>query len=284
MRTIVALAFCALPLFSQATKSAAPPKAAPAKPATATPAVPKPAAPKPAVAKPAAAAEPKPVDNRAPGLYGTMVTTMGTLKFELYEKVAPQTVRTFVELSLGRKQWFDENVNQMVRRPLYPGVTFHRVIPGFMIQAGDPTGSGAGNVGFSVPDEFSPDLKYDRPGRFGAANIGQPNTNSSQFFITEVPTPHLDGRHSIFGQVTENVELVGQIARVPTGAQNKPATPVKIVKITFERVGPVPPNAPEGAPVRRAVPAKKTSTATPTKKAAAPAAATKAPAAAPTKK
>ncbi|MBS1825341.1 MAG: peptidylprolyl isomerase [Acidobacteria bacterium] len=213
-----------------------------------------------------------------------MVTSMGTLKFELFEKVAPQTVRTFVELSLGRKQWFDENVNQMVRRPLYPGVTFHRVIPGFMIQAGDPTGSGAGNVGFSVPDEFSPDLKYDRPGRFGAANIGQPNTNSSQFFITEVPTPHLDGKHSIFGQVTENVELVGQIARVPTGAQNKPATPVKIVKITFERVGPAPPNAPEGAPVRRPVPAKKTPAATPTKKAATPAAATKAPAAAPTKK
>lgn len=279
MRTIVALAFCALPLFSQATKSAAPPKPAPAKPAAAKPAV-----AKPAVAKPEATAAPKPVDNRAPGLYGTMVTTMGTLKFELYEKVAPQTVRTFVELSLGRKQWFDENVNQMVRRPLYPGVTFHRVIPGFMIQAGDPTGSGAGNVGFSVPDEFSPDLKYDRPGRFGAANIGQPNTNSSQFFITEVPTPHLDGRHTIFGQVTENVELVGQIARVPTGAQNKPTTPVKIVKITFERVGPVPPNAPEGAPARRAVPSKKTSTAAPVKKSATPAAKTKAPAAAPTKK
>lgn len=253
MRTIFALALCALPLFPQATKTATPPK----------PAAPKPAVPKPAAAKPAPT--PKPVETREPGLYGTMVTTMGSLKFVLYEKIAPQTVRAFVELSQGRKQWFDENLNQMVRRPLYPGVTFHRVIPGFMIQAGDPTGTGAGNVGFTVPDEFSPDVKYDRPGRFGAANAG-PNTNSSQFFITEVPTPHLDGRHSIFGQVVENVELVGQIARVPTGAGNKPATPVKIVRITFERVGPVPPNAPEGAPARRPVPAKK-STA-PAKKAA----------------
>ena len=189
-------------------------------------------------------------------MYGTLVTSMGSLKFVLYEKIAPQTVRAFVELSLGRKQWFDESVNQMVKRPLYPGVTFHRVIPGFMIQAGDPTGSGAGNVGFTVPDEFSPDYKYDRPGRMGAANAG-PNTNSSQFFITEVPTPHLDGRHTIFGQVTDNVELVGQIARVPTGDGNKPVTPVKTVRITFERIGPVPPNAPEG-PSRRPAPAKKT--------------------------
>ncbi len=252
MRIILALALCTVPLFPQATKTASPPK-------------PKPAAAKP---KPATAPPPKPVETRAPGLYGTMVTSMGTLKFELFEKAAPQTVRTFVELSLGRKQWFDEESNQMVKRPLYPGVTFHRVIPGFMIQAGDPTGSGAGNVGFSVPDEFSPDLKYDRPGRLGAANIGQPNTNSSQFFITEVPTPHLDGRHTIFGQVTENVELVGKIARVPTAEQNKPVTPVKIVKITFERVGPAPPNAPEGPAARRPVPARKApvKTATPAKK------------------
>lgn len=270
MRLIFALALCAFPVFSQATKSVVPPK-----PAATKAAPPKPAAAKPAAVKPAATAAPKPVETRAPGLYGTMVTSMGTMKFELYEKVAPQTVRTFVELALGRKQWFDEGVNQMVRKPLYPGVTFHRVIPGFMIQAGDPTGTGAGNVGFSVPDEFSPDLKYDRPGRFGAANIGQPNTNSSQFFITEVPTPHLDGRHSIFGQVTENVELVAQIARVPTVEQNKPSTPVKIVRITFERVGPTPPNAPEGAPARRAVPAKKTGTAPAAVKKAAPAPAKK---------
>src|SRR5262249_55627153 len=160
------------------------------------------------------------------GLYGNMETTMGTIKFVLYEKIAPLSVRNFVELCQGRKQWFDESVNQMIRKPLIPGTTFHRVIPGFMIQAGDPTGSGAGNVGFTVPDEFNPDYKFDRPGRLGMANIGQPNTNGSQFFITEVPTPHLDGRHTVFGQVTENQDLVNKIARVPVGANDKPMTPI----------------------------------------------------------
>jgi cyclophilin family peptidyl-prolyl cis-trans isomerase len=122
-------------------------------------------------------------------------------------------------------------------------------------------------VGFTVPDEFHPDYTYDRPGRLGAANSG-PNTNSSQFFITEVPTPHLDGRHTIFGQVTENAELIGQIARVPRDPEsNRPNAPVKIVRITFERVGPAPANAPEGTAPRQA-PRKSSA---PAKKSAAPA-------------
>lgn len=206
---------------------------------------------------------------------------MGTLKFVLYEKAAPLTVRNFVELSLGRKLWFDEKVKAKVKRPLYPGTIFHRVLAGFMIQVGDPTGSGAGDVGFTVPDEIHPDYKYDRPGRFGMANAGA-NTNSSQFFITEVPTPHLDGKHTIFGQVTENQDLVNQIARVPRDGEGRPNTPVKLVKITFERVGPVPPNAPEGGappPVKKAVPAvKKTVTTPATKAPVTKAPATKAPA------
>lgn len=269
MRFLFAFLLCALPAFPQ-TPTQAPTKAptkaptqAPTKTASPKPATPKPATPKPAAPATAAPA-PKPAEAREPGLYGELVTSMGSLKFVLYEKIAPQTVRSFVELSQGRKQWFDENVNEMVRRPLYPGVIFHRVIPGFMIQAGDPTGSGSGNVGFTIPDEIHPDYKFDRPGRLGAANAG-PNTNSSQFFITEVPTPHLDGSYTLFGQVTENVELVGQIARVPRDPANKPNSPVKIVRITFERVGPVPPNPPEGTqrpttPRKSTSPAKKTPT------------------------
>lgn len=208
-------------------------------------AAPKPAAPKPAAPKPADATKPaeapKPV--RPNGLYGTMVTTMGTIQFQLFEKEAPLSVKNFIDLSRGNKAWLDQKTGQMVKRPLLPGTTFHRVIPGFMIQAGDPTGTGAGNVGFIVPDEFSPELSYDRPGRFGMANISRPNTNSSQFFITEVPTPHLTGRHSIFGQVTEGLELIGKIARVPADpSSNKPNTPIRIVSITFQRVGPAPPS------------------------------------------
>ncbi len=233
---------------------------------------------KPPVA-PAAPAAGAVADSREPGLYGTLDTSMGTLKFVLYEKAAPVTVRNFVELALGRKLWLDEKTKTKVKRPLYAGTIFHRVMSGFMIQGGDPTGSGAGDVGFTVPDEFHPDYKFDRPGRFGMANSG-PNTNSSQFFITEVPTPWLDGKHTIFGQVTDNQALVSQIARVPRDAENRPNTPVKLVKITFERVGPVPPNAPEGAPpAKKGAPAvKKSTTAPATKAPATKAPVTKAPA------
>jgi peptidyl-prolyl cis-trans isomerase A (cyclophilin A) len=279
MRMTFLLSLCGLSLLAQA-----PPAAQPAKP------------PKPVAAKPKPVAAPavttaKPGDPREPGLYGVLETSMGSLKFVLYEKAAPVTVRNFVDLALGRKLWFDEKVKTKVKRPLYPGTIFHRVMPAFMIQVGDPTGSGAGDVGFTVPDEIHPDFKYDRPGRFGMANAG-PNTNSSQFFITEVPTPWLDGKHTIFGQVTENQDLVNQIARVPRNqSDNRPNTPVTLVRITFERVGPVPANAPEGAapPMKKAVPAvKQTTTAPATKAPATKAPATKAPAtkapAAPTKK
>lgn len=226
----------------------------------------------------------KPVEPAKParpnGLYGTMVTTMGTFKFELFEKQAPATVKNFIDLAKGRKQWKDPATRAMTSRPLYPGVTFHRVIPGFMVQTGDPTGTGAGDVGFNFDDEIAPDLAFDRPGRLGMATTGRPRSNSSQFFITEVPTPWLNGKHTIFGQVYEGVELVGKMARVPKNAEDKPATPIKIVSITFERVGPAPPNAPEGAPARPA-PAKK---AAPVTKAPAPAKKAATPAATPAKK
>jgi len=223
---------------------------------------------------PPTAAPPKPAAPvLEPGLYGTMTTSMGVIRFELYEKVAPVSVKNFVDLCLGRKQWFDKAESKMVSRPLMPGVIFHRVIPGFMIQAGDPTGTGSGNPGFTIPDEFNPEYNYDRPGRFGMANVGRPDTNGSQFFITEVPTPHLNQRHTIFGQVIEGQEVVNEIARVPRNERDKPLEDVKILSVTFQRVGPVPPNAPEVAPVvKKAVPAPKRATVTkktvPAKKAA----------------
>lgn len=206
-----------------------PPEPAPASPTTAAPATPS----EPGV--------------RPPGLYGTLETTMGVITFQLYEEQAPQSVRAFVELAQGRKPWLEEKTRRMVRRPLYPGLLFHRVLPNFMIQTGDPTGTGAGDVGFTLPDEFHPSLIFDRPGRFGMANVGRPNTNSSQFFITEVPTPWLDNKHTVFGQVIDGQDVVNAIARVPRGPDDKPATPVKIVRIAFDRVGPKPPNAPESA-------------------------------------
>jgi cyclophilin family peptidyl-prolyl cis-trans isomerase len=255
MRTLISVA-CVSTLFSVAVSGQGTP-------------APKSDAPKPAAAQPVA--PPKPA--RPNGLYGTMVTTMGTMTFELFEKEAPLSVRNFCDLVRGTKAWRDPATGQMVRRPLMPGTQFHRVIPGFMIQGGDPTATGAGEVGFSVPDEFNSPLTFDRPGRFGMANTGRPNSNSSQFFITEVPTPHLNGHHTIFGQVIDGVDLIGKIARVPRDQSDKPRTPVKIVSIKFERVGPAPPNPPEGGPA----PAQKKAAA-PVKKATTPATTTKAPA------
>jgi len=202
-------------------------------------------------AAPAAPAAAKPA--REPGLYATFNTSMGVIVVKLFEKEAPITVKNFVALTRGTKAWKDPKTGQMVTRPLYAGTIFHRVIPNFMIQGGDPTGTGMGEVGWTIPDEFVPTLKFDVPGRLAMANIGQPHTGASQFFITEVPTPHLNGKHTIFGQVLEGQELVGKIARVPTGAENKPVTPVKIVSIVIKREGPPPAPA---ATAKKAVPKK----------------------------
>lgn len=187
---------------------------------------------------------------REPGLYGRLETTMGTIVVKFYEKESPITVKNFVDLAQGRKAWRDPKTGQMVRRPLYNGVTFHRVIPGFMIQGGDPTGTGMGDPGFTIPDEFHPSLKFDRPGRLAMANAG-PRTGNCQFFITEVPTPHLNGAHTIFGQVVEGQEVVSKIARVPRDANDKPRTPVRITRVVIERVGPEPEPA-KPAPVKKA--------------------------------
>ena len=207
---------------------------------------------------------------REDGLYATIQVShggqpMGAITFRLFELESPVTVRNFVDLALGRKAWTDPKTGARVRRPLYNGLTFHRVIPGFMIQGGDPLGTGMGGTDV-IKDEFHPTLKFDIPGRVAMANAG-PRTGSCQFFITEVPTPHLNGKHTIFGQVVEGQELVGKIARLPRDSRDKPTTPVVMTRVSIERVGP----APEGGIVLtpRAKPAAKKKAA-PARPAAAP--------------
>jgi peptidyl-prolyl cis-trans isomerase A (cyclophilin A) len=196
---------------------------------------------------------------REDGLYATLKTSQGDITVRLFEKESPITVKNFVALARGTKSWKDPKTGQMVRRPLYPGTIFHRVIKGFMIQGGDPTGTGMGDPGYVIPDEFAPTLKFDIPGRLAMANAG-PGTGGCQFFITEVPTPHLNGKHTIFGQVVDGQDVVNKIAHLPTGANDKPATPVRLAAVTFQRVGPDPnpPPAKKSAPAaKKAAPAKK---------------------------
>ena len=186
-------------------------------------------------------------------------TSMGRLTCQLFDQQAPGTVANFIGLANGTKPWTDPNTQQRVAgKPFYDGTQFHRVIPDFMIQGGDPLASGMGDAGFYIPDEISPALRFDVPGRLAMANSG-PNTNSSQFFITEVPTPQLNGRHTIFGQCdAHSVLLAGSIARVERDSQDKPLTPVVLRKVTIIPVGqPVPrdPAATSSAPPGNIVPA-----------------------------
>ena len=137
-------------------------------------------------------------------------TDMGTFNCELFDEVAPVTVANFVGLGRGLKAWINPKTQEtMVGKPLYPGTVFHRVLPNFMIQGGDPLGIGSGGPGYTFKDETSPKVRHDKPGLLSMANRG-PRTNGSQFFITEVPTPHLDGKHTVFGQC-DNAPLVSKI-------------------------------------------------------------------------
>ncbi|MCX5868583.1 MAG: peptidylprolyl isomerase [Proteobacteria bacterium] len=164
-----------------------------------------------------------------------METTLGTITIELYEKEAPKTVANFVGLAEGTKEFTDLKTGQKVKRPFYNGLIFHRVIPGFMIQGGDPTGTGRGGPGYKFEDEFSPSLKHDKPGRLSMANAG-PNTNGSQFFITVAPTPHLDNRHTIFGQVVEGQDVANKISQVAKDGQDRPLNDMVMTKVTIKRV------------------------------------------------
>jgi len=167
-------------------------------------------------------------------MFAKFETSEGNFKIELYPDKAPKTVENFVGLAEGTKEWTDPKSGKKVKKPLYDGLIFHRVIPGFMIQGGDPLGNGTGGPGYQFEDEFSKDLKHDKPGMLSMANAG-PNTNGSQFFITVAATPWLDGRHTIFGHVVEGYEVVEKISKVPTGAMDKPKKDVVIKKITIER-------------------------------------------------
>lgn len=208
-------------------------------------------------AAPAATAQAKPA--REDGLYAVMTTNQGVITMRLFEKETPITVRNFRGLVRGTKEFRDPKTGQMVKRPFYPGVTFHRVIPGFMIQAGDPTGTGMYSAGYTIPEEIVPTLKFDQPGRVGMAKTAAPHSGSTQFFITDRARDELDGDYTVFGQVTEGQEVVHKIATVPRDANDKPKTAIKILSIKLERVGP-PPAAPaaakKGATKKAATPAK----------------------------
>jgi len=148
----------------------------------------------------------------------TFDTSMGLFKVELLTDVAPITAKNFIELS---------------KKGFYDGVIFHRVIDGFMIQGGDPTGTGRGGPGYTIPDEYGPGLKHDKPGVLSMANAG-PNTGGSQFFITLVPTPWLNGKHAIFGTVVEGMDVVRAIGSTKTGSADKPVVDVTIKSVTIE--------------------------------------------------
>jgi peptidyl-prolyl cis-trans isomerase A (cyclophilin A) len=145
-------------------------------------------------------------------LYAVFKTSRGNVVVKLFEKEAPKTVANFIGLASGKQEWVDPRNGQKSTAKLYDGTVFHRVIPQFMIQGGDPLGTGTGGPGYRFEDEFQSGKKFDRPGLLAMANAG-PNTNGSQFFITEVPTPHLNNRHTIFGEVVKGQDLVPQIAR-----------------------------------------------------------------------
>lgn len=161
-------------------------------------------------------------------------TNQGTIVCDLFENEAPVTVKNFVDLAEGNKEYQDPRTGEKKKGAYYDGTIFHRVIPQFMIQGGDPSGTGRGDPGYRFQDEFQSGLRFDQPGRLAMANAG-PNTNGSQFFITEVPTPHLNNRHTIFGQVTEGMDVIKKIAALPRDAGDKPRQPVIIEKLTIER-------------------------------------------------
>jgi peptidyl-prolyl cis-trans isomerase A (cyclophilin A) len=164
----------------------------------------------------------------------TFVTSEGTFKVRLLEDSAPTTVANFVDLASGKREWRDPRDNERKTDKLYDGTIFHRVIPDFMIQGGDPLGTGTGGPGYKFEDELPPGgPKFDKPGLLAMANSG-PNSNGSQFFVTVVPTPWLNNKHTIFGEVTEGMEIVTKISTLPTAAQDRPQTDVVLERVEIE--------------------------------------------------
>jgi peptidyl-prolyl cis-trans isomerase A (cyclophilin A) len=173
-------------------------------------------------------------------LYARFVTSLGNIVLRLEEAKVPKTVKNFVGLATGTQEWNDPATGQPQKgKPYYDGTIFHRVIPDFMIQGGDRLGRGTGGPGYKFEDEFHPDLKHTGPGVLSMANSG-PGTNGAQFFVTERATPHLDNRHSVFGFAVAGADIVKKIARVPTGAGDKPKQDVVLQKVEIFRSEAVP--------------------------------------------
>lgn len=160
-------------------------------------------------------------------------TNKGTFKIKLFAEKAPKTVENFVGLADGTKEWADPKTGEKVKKPFYDGLIFHRVIPNFMIQGGCPIGQGTGGPGYRFDDE-SNDLKHSKPGILSMANAG-PNTNGSQFFLTVAAAPWLDGRHTVFGEITEGMDVVYDISKTRTGANDRPVEPVVIKSVTIQK-------------------------------------------------
>ena len=170
-----------------------------------------------------------------PFVDATFTTSMGAFKVRLLGDQAPNTVSNFIELATGVREWRDPRDGRTRVDPLYDGTVFHRVIDGFMIQGGDPEGTGRGGPGYQFEDEFTPDAPaLDRPGLLAMANAG-PNTNGSQFFITVAPAPWLTGKHTVFGEVFEGYEVVEAISKVDTDGQDRPTTPVVLEKVELHQ-------------------------------------------------
>jgi peptidyl-prolyl cis-trans isomerase A (cyclophilin A) len=162
------------------------------------------------------------------------VTSEGNFTVRLFDTEAPGTVANFVGLAEGTKEWTDPRSNQKVKQPYYDGTIFHRVIDGFMIQGGDPLGQGIGGPGYNFADEFHPSLRHSKAGILSMANRG-PNTNGGQFFITLGPTPHLDNRHTVFGEVVSGMDVVRRIGSTPTGRQDRPVKDIMMQTVKIER-------------------------------------------------
>jgi peptidyl-prolyl cis-trans isomerase A (cyclophilin A) len=167
-------------------------------------------------------------------LTATLTTTQGTVTVRLFPDQAPKTVRNFVELAEGGREWTDPRTGAVTKEKLYDGTIFHRVIAGFMIQGGDPLGRGTGGPGYKFGDEIHPDLRFDKPYLLAMANAG-PGTNGSQFFITVAPTPWLTGKHTIFGEVIGGADVIDAISRAQTRPGDRPVTDVVLQSVAIQR-------------------------------------------------
>lgn len=242
--TIYALAFFVFQAGAQNTPKTetAAPVATPAAPAAqkADAGAKKVDAPKAAKVEPKAEETTPPAKKRFSRMYANFETNLGNFKVLLFHTQAPKTVENFVGLAEGTKEWTDPKTQALVKTPYFNGLIFHRIIDGFMIQGGDPLGvdtkrAGTGGPGFMIPDEFHPDLKHSKAGILSMANAG-PNTGGSQFFITLGPTPHLDRKHAIFGEVVEGLDVIQKIGKVKTDRRtDRPLENVVIKKLTIER-------------------------------------------------